>query len=636
MIQMDKRDYEVFAILLKNDQLTITEISKQMKLSNKTISKSLDKIADFLKESDLVLSRKPKIGVSILGDKTLGYQLLNQQTDRDVPNTREERVQYLCFEILNNSGYFTLAHLSDLLFVSKTTLEKDMVQVYEIFAYFHVTIEKIPGKGSFLNIMEYERRKLALDLIHYFWGQNWQIINQNGQFLHLIEGVPRFAQNFVNIDYLKQINIILQQFISQNDIRISDLNYQSLILHLLIAVERIKDHQLINVQKDTEGKKKELVLEGLVVKLEEAFQIQIPELEITYIQIYFNHLNQELVKESRIDEHAVTEIIKQYTSLDDREAIMTLSQHIKLALERILNKLPVNNPYTQDIKKNFPISFDEALSLKQMLEKHYRLFIPEDEVAYMAVHLQAHRERMKSEDDSQIEVLLVCSSGKGTSQLLAARIKRAFPELIINRILSVQELYNTSISEDLVLSTVNISLPEQRLLVVSPILSQIDRQRIQQLLQENQGISQRNYEFSRLIKKELIFLDENFQAMEDALAFIGEQLVEKGYASTEIIKSAVEREHFSYTSFEKFATPHGNPEFVKKSAISFLRLKNELVWGSTNVRFVFFLCVKDEDPQQLEKIFDSLLEIIDENEKGYLVKGDAPQILAYLKEGLKE
>lgn len=629
---MDKREYEVLDILLKYNQITITQISKQMKLSNKTISKSLDKIEDFLKGSELSLIRKPKIGISILGDKKKGYQLLNLRTAADVPNTKEERVQYLCFDILANEGYFTLAELSESLFVSKTTLEKDIVQVYEIFAHFHVVVEKIPGKGSFLNIMEYERRKLALDLIYYFWGQNWQIINQDGQFLHLIEGVPLFAQSFVNIEYLKQINILLQQFITKNQLKMSDLNYQSLLLHLLIAVERIKSNQLID-KKYADNKAQHPMIIDLVSALESSFGISIPEIEIAYIQIYFNRLRQTDINESLISEMRISETIVASTSLDDGEAQHALARHIKQALERIVNKLPVNNPYTQDIKKNFPLSFDEALSLKNLLEKQFYLFIPEDEVAYMAVHLQTYREQMKLPSELKKSVLLVCSSGKGTSQLLAARIKRAFPELTINRILSVQELYQTKISEDMILSTVNISMPDQNLLIVSPILSQNDRQQIQQHLDNEQPNLKRNFEFSRLINEELIFLDKSFFSIEEILKFIGKQLVERGYAFKEIIASAVEREEFSYTSFGKFATPHGNAKFVNKSAIVFLRLKNELAWGNTNIRFVFFLCVKDENPQQLEKIFDSLLEIIDENEKGYLLKGNKQQILDYLKEG---
>ncbi|MFR3686948.1 MAG: BglG family transcription antiterminator [Enterococcus sp.] len=629
---MDKRDYEVFDILIKSNHLTITQIAEQMKLSNKTVSKSLDRIEEFLKGSELSLSRKPKIGVAIIGDKTKSSRFLTHEMEQTVPNTKEERIQYLCFTILNNQGYFTLAQLSDSLFVSKTTLEKDMSQVYEIFDYFHVAIEKIPGKGSFLNIMEYERRKLALDLIHYFWGQNWQVINQDGQFLHLIEGIPKFAQIFINLDYLKQINMILQQFISQNGIKMSDLNYQSLILHLLIAIERIKDNQLIGEQS-AEDRQRASGIESLITELEKAFDIQIPEIEIGYIQVYFDQMNPLATNEAVIEETTIGKMILKYTLLDEQTAVNALARHIKLALERIINELPVNNPYTKDIKKNFPLSFDEALTLKSKLEEQYQVFIPEDEVAYMAVHLQAYREQLQTED-TKIDVLLVCSSGKGTSQLLAARIKRTFPEIMINRILSVQELDQTIISEDLVLSTVNISLPDEKLLIVSPILSQVDRQQIQYYLEHDQKKKSRNFEFSRLIKKELIFLDKSFHTIDETLSFLGEQLIEKGYGKSGIIESAKEREQFSYTSFEKFATPHANPQYVKKSAIIFLRLTNEIPWGDTRVRFIFFLCVKDEGPQQLEKIFDSLLTIIDENEKGYLVKGDAQQILDYLKEGL--
>ncbi len=60
--------------------------------------------------------------------------------------------------------------------------------------------------------MEYERRRLALDLIHYFWGQNWQVIQQDNHYIHTIEGIPDFAQEFINISMLKKINDIVQNY----------------------------------------------------------------------------------------------------------------------------------------------------------------------------------------------------------------------------------------------------------------------------------------------------------------------------------------------------------------------------------------------------------------------------------------
>ena len=136
-----------------------------------------------------------------------------------------------------------------------------------------------------------------------------------------------------------------------------------------------------------------------------------------------------------------------------------------------------------------------------------------------------------------------------------------------------------------------------------------------------------------MINSKLLFLDKSFDTYELALNFIGKQLSDGGFASSQVIESAIDREKLSFTSIGKFATPHGNPKFIKKSTIVFLRLKKEIKWGNDKVRYIFFICIKDETPEQLELIYDNLLEIIDLGDSGCLAKGNKKQLLSYLKEG---
>lgn len=636
---LERREYDIVDILLENPQLTISQIAKKMNLSYRTISKSLDVIENFFEGSEIKLIRKPKVGVSLNGSRQVIADLINQSGHHQLPTTKLERVQFICFKILKNTSYFTLQKLSELLFISKTTLDKDMVRVNEIFNQFHVTIEKIPGKGSFLNIMEYERRRLALDLIHYFWGQNWQVIQQDNHYIHTIEGIPDFAQEFINISMLKKINDIVQNYMQFEKIKMSDMGYQSLILHILIAVERIKndgllqenDRPLLQNYSDFED------VRPLVTSIENTFDIGLSKLEIQYIGFHLKMSSYGItaLSDSTIKDSDVEAIILRTNHSLSESRLQGLVAHLKVAVERIKNNLPLTNPYTNDIKTNFPLSFDEAIAIKKNLEDFYQINVPEDEMAYIAVHIQAQREQAKLADDSDLKVLLVCSSGKGTAQLLAARLRRVFPDLKINRILSVNELWHTEITEGLVLSTVNITLPDHPLIVVSPILNQTDDRRIKQFLSENKRIEIiRNIEFSKLIHPELVFLDLDLESKEAVIEYIGRHLVQKGFATEGIIQSALAREEFSATSFGKYATPHGKLDYVRKSAIVFLRLNHEIEWGDQSVRFIFFICVSDENPKELEKIFDSLLEIIDENQHNILQRENQQKVIKYLKEGI--
>ncbi|MCH4168700.1 MAG: BglG family transcription antiterminator [Streptococcaceae bacterium] len=631
---LERREQEIVDILLKNDVITISKIASIMHLSNKTISQSLKSINQYFEGSDVVLIRKPKVGISLLGNKNDILKKISLNDHRIVPSNKDERVQYLCFEIIKKSDYFTRQDLQDVLYVGKTTLEKDMNQVNEIFKLFNVTIEWIPGKGSFLNLMEQEKRKLAVDLIYYFWGYNWQVVKTEELFTHTIKGIPEFAKSVVNLNWLSQIDSLLQSYLLQTKQKMSDMNYHSLLLHLLIAVERIKDGKYINEIETNNDVEIEPKIIPLIEALELAFDFQLPISEIRLIQIHLMLDNQQLSGLSKkTNEARIKQMIKD-TILDyDDSALNNLVSHIKSVIERISSGLPVVNPFIKDVKQSFPISFEEAIQLSQKLEESFDLIIPEDEVAFLAVHIQAFKERKKEDNEYRIKVLLVCSSGKGTSQLLAARIRREYPRIEISRILSIQELIETQVTEDLILSTVNLMMKNQSIIYVSPVLSQSDQKAINQFLEIKNQSSTRNHEFSRLINSKLIFLDKSFDTYELALNFIGKQLSDGGFASSQVIESAIDREKLSFTSIGKFATPHGNPKFIKKSTIVFLRLKKEIKWGNDKVRYIFFICIKDETPEQLELIYDNLLEIIDLGDSGCLAKGNKKQLLSYLKEG---
>ncbi|MFD2305383.1 BglG family transcription antiterminator [Enterococcus termitis] len=632
---LERREQEILNLLLKNELMTISQIAEALHLSNKTISQSLKNIDHYFEGSSVSLIRKPKVGISLMGNLEEIKKQMRSSVKQTIPTSKEERVQYLCFEILKKSGYFTRQDLQETLYIGKTTLEKDMMKVSEIFSLFHVTIEWIPGKGSFLNLMEQEKRKLAVDLIYYFWGQNWQVVKTEHSFVHTIDGIPDFASDVVNLDLLKQIDEIVQRYLSNRQQKLSDMSYHSLLLHLLIAVERIKEGKFI----EKAPIEKEFVLTQdihlLVRELEQSFAIDLPLSEIQFIQIHLSLDEQTTIRpvKDAMNDDLIRKSIKETITAYDEAALIGLVAHIKAVIERIRYGLPVVNPFLLDVKQSFPISFEEAIQLKQQLEKVFTLVIPEDEVAYLAVHIQAFKEREKEENTYKTKVLLVCSSGKGTSQLLAARLRRTFPKIDISRILSIQELANTKVTEDLVLSTVNLTMKNQPIVYVSPVLSLADQQKINRFLKEHEATAVRTKEFSQLIHSELIFLEQSLPTVKAVIRFIGEQLSLKGYAKKAIIQSAIERETLSFTSFGKFATPHGSPEQVLKSAIVFVRLKEEIKWGNEKVKYIFFICIKDETPEELELVYDNLLEIIDNGDRGYLAKGNKKQLLSYLKEG---
>ena len=632
---INEREKAIIQYILMNQHTTITKIAKHMNLSNKTVSQSLKLIDELFRDTTIELIRKPRIGVSIIGDPTEILRELDTTTVATVPASKKERIQFLCFELLKKKTYFTRQELQDTLFVSKSILEGDMNQVHEIFRHFNVSIDRLPGKGSFLNLSEQEKRRLAFDLIYYFWGSNWKITKKKQLYLHSIQGIPPFVNDFIDMNNITLVDTLLQEYLKDAQTKLNDTTYHSLLLHLLIMIDRVREDNYLETEEVYGKIRENKPFDLFILKLEKAFSLTLPSSEVHYIQLHLegDTLLEQTTQMKEVTDKRIRQLIHENVTLYSENILLGLVMHIKEAVLRIQKGLLIHNPFLQDVKKNFPASFTEAIQLANALSRTFAINVPEDEVAFIAVHIQAMKEQTEEKQQKKISVLLVCSSGKGTSQLLAARIRRNYEKIEISRILSIQELMQTSIYEDLVISTVNLNLDTIPTINVSPVLNKLERQKIELFLENAQKKPEKSTNhFANLIKEDLIFLDHSFEDYQEVIQFIGKQLIEKGYAEEEIISSSLEREQLSFTSFGKFATPHGAPKYVKKSAIVFLRLANELMWGETKVKYLFFICIKDETAQELEEVYDTMLEIIESGEKKYLLKGTKTEIKNYLKE----
>src|SRR5690606_21034880 len=61
--------------------------------------------------------------------------------------------------------------------------------------------------------------------------------------------------------------------------------------------------------------------------------------------------------------------------------------HIRFALQRALTGQPIVNPLSRAIRERLPESFQQAQAVADRMEASLHLKLPEDEVAYLAMHV---------------------------------------------------------------------------------------------------------------------------------------------------------------------------------------------------------------------------------------------------------
>ncbi len=624
MIQ--NREIRIIKFLLKEGHTTVKEIADDLDVSEKTVSKSLKEVEAVLKKIGLSLVRKPKIGVYIDGDLKKILPYLDNKGSQ-IPTTREERVVYIYSILLKSNDYITIQQISDELYISRGTIERDLAEVEKLLKNEGVSIYKKPSKGIKLDISERDKRQLTAKFIHKFWSRNWYIKQEQESFYQAFEKIQADVNGIFSEDDLSIIIDILRNFSRERNFEFSDYEFQSLVIHLAIAVERIRKGEYIeeslyvgNIENNQMSN-----TTYLAKQLEQKFSILLPKSEIGYINLHLvasdQHRDTTELKDTS-DNHYETntnnisnlrEIIKNtlYETAYDKDLIDGLTSHVHSSINRLKYGLSIKNPYVNTIKQNFSLSFEQALDLKKVIEFIYDIRINDDECAYIALHFEAFRERVK-ELPQNVRVVLVCSTGLGSSRLLSARIKKYFPMIKIEKILSVQELVSSKIDADLVISTIYLELETIPTIIVSPILNESDIRTLEKNIQNVSGNTSKKYKsFKNLIFKENILLNIEALNYEDVIKCITDNLIKKGFARDGIAESAIERECLSYTSFQSIATPHANPSYIKKSNISVATLKNPITWGNEKVEVIFFISLENDKNLELDEIYEVFYDFID-------------------------
>jgi mannitol operon transcriptional antiterminator len=118
--------------------------------------------------------------------------------------------------------------------------------------------------------------------------------------------------------------------------------------------------------------------------------------------------------------------------------------------------------------------------------------MPDAEIGYIAMHLGSAIEALKNQESqskTRYKVVVTCTSGIGTSKMLAERIRSEFNQIDIEAILSTTQISEVWLLEknvDLIISTVHFDNRLTPVVMVNPLLLDTDIQKIKGALSSTQ------------------------------------------------------------------------------------------------------------------------------------------------------
>ncbi|GGE31219.1 transcriptional regulator ManR [Pullulanibacillus camelliae] len=631
---MNQRQEQTLELLLqkKQEPISIQEICTALECSEKTIRNDLKVLDHYIKEHAfaIALIRRRGQGVFVKGTAEEKQRLLLFLKRKDETVLSDQWLSYKIIETLILTNHFMrMQDLAAQCFTSRTKLANALGEIEAFIQRFDLTLERRQKIG--IQIIGTEKNKrLALSKA------TESVYEGSDELSALTELIAPYEFLFIQNE--------IRQLASQSGIHFTDQSMISLVIHIAIAIKRIKLGQHIQLSIE-EVKQLKRVSEShfasdLAQALEKVFVVTIPDTEVAYITIHLIGARlaykKDVSTQARLNNsesyELATQLIERVSAatsisfLNDQDLVNGLMIHLQSTLNRLRYHLKLYNPLLADIKKMYGYMFDIILSESTRLIG-LDVEMPEDEIGYLTLHFQAALERINKSQMQRVSSLIVCTTGTGTSQLLAAKCQASFPELDIKDTVSIYELRQAIqfYKPDLIISTVPIEKPSTEMLVVSPLLKEAEIKLIDQVIDKIRRKQRDPFVQSSMLKelipKDLVFTQVNLEGPKAIIEFLSDQLYKKEAVSRHYKASALQREKLATTNIGNgVAIPHGEAKEIHYPTIAVAQLAQPTDWDGEPVQLVFMLATSALDKKQLSALFREISDLTDDLQRLNLLK----------------
>lgn len=609
-----ERQKNILTMLLKsNTQLKVDDLAKNFNVCSKTIRNDLKHIAAFIKAKQLQLESKPGSGVTLRGADEDKFQLLNELQGK--PNLHssdspEARQKYILKRLLFATQRLTIRQIAQELYISRASIYRELIPVQAWLRKFHLNLRTKSNMGIEITGKE-ENWRSAVAAVLAGDSSKETTIPENSP-SHIDKQTLKQIHELIGIDFdiMDQIIALVDTYLP---LHFSDEAYTSFIIHVAIAIKRLiakKNIQLPEpLMTELKGKKEFTIAVQLAKGLEECCHVSIPESEIGYMMLHILgakmqnfpadtlHLDLTLGVENDTSVLIAKEIIRisQNALLvnleNDQELLNGLILHLRPTINRLRYGLTLKNPILDQIKETYPELYGVAWMTSTVFERYVGVRPNEEEIGYIALHLGAALERAQK----PLRILVVCTSGIGTSELISEKLKHCFSEITIVDVLSSVALKQRSLADiDAIVSTVPVQVNKPSI-TVTPLLTQSDIKRLTAFFASFADQSGKLPASSNPIQVMNLQVAANCTDYEQVIYSICAQLENLDFVEPGFVLEAIEREKISFTTIGNMvAVVHGSPRYVKKPLLAICRLKRPLNWGEESVNLVLTVGLPQE------------------------------------------
>ncbi|ELS4492955.1 TPA: BglG family transcription antiterminator [Klebsiella michiganensis] len=597
--------------LLQNETLPQEELAQRLSVSTRTVRADITALNALLLHygAQFILTRGS--GYQLVIHDPTRYQTLEESAPKaqHIPRTAADRIHFLLVRFLTSAFSIKLEDLADTWFVSRATLQGDMVDVRERFQRYQLTLETRPRHGMKLFGSEVSIRACLTDLL-------WEL-SQPGPLNPLI-GEEAFDASVPTL-----LAGVLQETLTRHHVRLTDAGERFICLYGAVAVRRVSEgYPLADFSAEDVGQNVRDAARELANTMQQLAGKLLAPAEEEWLCVHLAARQVQDVDPGTIsaddDEALVNYILRyinqqyNYNLLDDAQLHADLLTHIKTMITRVRYQIMIPNPLLENIKQHYPMAWDMTLAAVSSWGKYTPYAISENEIGFLVLHIGVGLERHYNIGyQRQPQVLLVCDTSNAMVRMIEAILQRKYPQLEIAATLSQREYEQRGeIAEDFVISTVRISEKEKPVVTIAPFPTDYQLDQIGKLVLVDR---------TRPWMLNKYFDEAHFQVIDTPMdqqalfATLCQQLQQEGFVGAEFHGSVVEREAIVSTMLgDGIALPHALGLLAKKTVVYTVIAPHGIAWGDETAHIIFLLAISKSEYEEAMAICDIFVTFLRE------------------------
>ena len=471
---MNQRIVSIINDLASDGKISLDQLSKHYQISIRTLRNDINTINELLIDNGFCPITFEKGMVIRQRDFERIVPVIPKQDLYSYRLSKTERGTLAALILVSSSGYITLSMIAESLYVSRATIIKDLDLIKRILKDSGLELISSPNKGVRAQGAESVKRKFILGLV-----QKEQMFLAEDK-----KGKTKFALQAGNASVIRKI-ITEQEKL--HGFHLTEESFQFITDYIRVMIQRNKQGEYMKPQGYASVGKQYRMAQDILKFISQYCNILSTEDEVQFLAKILEgvrYLKQkDFADGDTIKIQLLTRKLIENVSVDlninlndDYDFYENLSNHLHSMFYNKTDYLPREDSF-QTIIQNNP-------DVLAAVERSVRLFVPyikreiqQIELIYITIHICAAIERKKNKEVA-FHVVLACSGGVGTSQLLLVRLRKHFNFKVVDIVSSHEAMLITPDQADLIITTIPLKDCMVQHIVVSPLLSDEDYIRV--------------------------------------------------------------------------------------------------------------------------------------------------------------